>query len=332
MKYLFPTFFIQQLFFNSRAITQIKMQSVTLLTFDVDGTLVKSIKSNSIGQERTTHSKAFIHAIGKVFTDNDDFENIYSTPLEIIPERCYHGATDGLILLNTINHAFNIHPSKSSSRLQDLYMAMYKYFEKCSDDEICLSIQTLPGVINTLKSLANNEKAKGQIICGLVTGNVEGIARKKMRALGIYETGIFHEKANDQYWNGENDHTFLGGFGSDYCSCNIEDETRLFKDRGEQIVIAYKRALTLLNKNQKIVRVVHIGDAPNDILAAKWCYDEKKFSSDVIVSCIGVATGSYSANILDTFIGETIIGSYEPIILENGIADPNFINACGIIP
>ena len=64
------------------------------------------------------------------------------------------------------------------------------------------------------------------VMCGLVTGNVEGIARKKMRAVGIMQTGALSPPSLEQgaqYWGDEEADGFLGGFGSDYCSGRIDD-------------------------------------------------------------------------------------------------------------
>ena len=46
----------------------------------------------------------------------------------------------------------------------------------------------MPGVLDTLRDLASDEMRE-RAMCGLVTGNVEGIARKKMRAVGVCATG-----------------------------------------------------------------------------------------------------------------------------------------------
>ena len=43
-------------------------------------------------------------------------------------------------------------------------------------------------MLSTLRDLATAEMRE-RAACGLVTGNVEGIARKKMRAVGVYATG-----------------------------------------------------------------------------------------------------------------------------------------------
>lgn len=302
---------------------------VTLITFDVDGTLVKT---TNVKGDTNPHSQAFIHAAGKHYADSTEFENKYSTPIQLIPHEKYHGWTDGLIILNTIKYAFDVPASESSPKLQELFKTMYTYFTTLSDEEIASGIKPLPGVISTLENLTEHVAAKGNVLCGLVTGNVEGIARMKMRACGIYATGVFSEKSDEQTFDGENDHSFLGGFGSDFCSCDIDDPSRAHKDRGEQILIAYRRALTLLQENQELVRIVHVGDAPADILAAKWCSEEDgKLPAGVAVGCVGVATGSFSAAQLAELAGETVSGRWEPVVLEAGLADPGFIQACGIV-
>ena len=154
-----------------------------------------------------------------------------------------------------------------------------------------------------------------------------------MRATGILNAGILSpaSQSQKQLWQGVDDCSFLGGFGSDFCSGDIEDVTRIYKDRGEQICIAYNRAKEILKENERIVRVVHIGDAPSDILAAKMCYEELRFGVDVTVGCVAVATGKFSSSALNEFVGVTEKGKWEPVVLEHGLADPEFIKSCGII-
>lgn len=310
-----------------RIMTSVARRPVTLVTFDVDGTLVKG---TSPGMDATIHSKAFIHAVGKAFTSDSSFSDKYSTPLQLIPEHKYHGCTDGLISLYTAKYAFDMPAEESSPRLPDIFKYMYEYFAEFSDEDILRSIKPLPGVLDTLSKLAAPQYSHN-VLCGLVTGNVEGIARKKMRACGIVQTGVLSRKAPEQDWAGENEHSFLGGFGSDYCSCDIDDDSRPTKDRAEQIAIAYRRACTLLSEDQDLVRVVHVGDAPADILAAKYCAEQDKFGPGVTVSCVGVATGSYGAALLTDLAGETLRGKWEPVVLPLGLADPKFIDSCGIV-
>lgn len=82
--------------------------------------------------------------------------------------------------------------------------------------------------------------------------------------------------------------------------------------------------------DQEIVRVVHCGDAPGDVLAAKYCMEHNKFDDGVAVSCIAVATGRFTAEHLSSLFGDSKSGIWEPVVLEKGLADPSFIDACKI--
>ena len=105
----------------------------------------------------------------------------------------------------------------------------------------------------------------------------------------------------------------------------------LYKDRGEQIAVCYRRACTLLSANQRITRVIHVGDAPADILAAKWCYEADRLDPTVTVGCIGVATGKYSVEELSALTGASVDGKWEPVVLKDGINDSRFIEYCKIV-
>lgn len=326
------------------------VKSVTLITFDVDGTLVSgsgSVQSKRIGA--STHAKAFLHATGQYY-NRPDFANLYESPIDFVSVERYHGSTDGLIALNLVNSAFNVPPNIAVHDLPNIFSHMHEYFSLFSDEEIMKDMEPLPGVMDTLeKIVCSSHHVERRVICGLVTGNVEGMARKKMRAVGIFQTGVLHKTAADQkVWVGEEETSFLGGFGSDFCSGDIADPTRMYKDRGEQIAIAYRRACSLLDPDQRIDRVIHVGDAPADVLAAKYCYEEGKFrngpalndhkesakgeeSAMVVVSCIGVATGSYTAEQLAACAGQAVPGAWEPVVLERGLADPRFCEFCGIV-
>ena len=298
---------------------------VTLLCFDVDGTL---IHGSSHQAEYSAHARAFGHATGKVFNNQHDYEIECPSPLLKIESANYHGCTDGLISLHLARAAFGVPSTEAFPKLPSVFKSMYDYFSKFDDDEVIKGIEPLPGVIDTLQKLSS-EKYKDRYLAGLVTGNVEGIARKKMRATGIFNTGILSRKADDQTWDGENETTFLGGFGSDFCSGDIDDASRIYKDRGEQIMIAYRRAKTLLNDNQRIVRVVHVGDAPADVLAAR--YFSEIIDDDISVGCLAVATGKFSRKTLEDLFGNKIDGKWEPIVLEKGLSDENFIKHCKIL-
>ena len=298
-------------------------ERVTLITFDVDGTL---IHGSSAKAEHSKHANAFAYAVGKFIGGEQQLHLRIPTPLTAIPSDRYHGATDGLIALKLINSLYKKKDVKHEE-LQQIFRLMYEFYSSHSDEDAIEGTNVLPGVIEKLMILAN-ERKNGKLMVGLVTGNVEGIARKKMRATKIYDTGIFTCKAADQHFDGENHHTFLGGFGSDYCSFDIDDKSRLYKDRAEQIHIAYQRSLSLLSMNQEISRIIHVGDAPSDVLAIKHLYDEKKLPPTVCISCIAVATGKYSSNELHSLIGDPVQNKWDPHVLEKGIADDRFIDIC----
>jgi hypothetical protein len=151
-----------------------------------------------------------------------------------------------------------------------------------------------------------------------------------MQAVGLFGTNALSSPCKTQKdWPGSEELGFLGGFGSDYCSGDIDNIERNHLDRGEQIAIATKRCQNKLLDDGELQRVVHVGDAPADVLAAKW-YSEAKTDKDLCVGMVAVATGSYSADELRDLAGSPISGQWEPVILEEGMADPNFLSACGL--
>jgi hypothetical protein len=79
-----------------------------------------------------------------------------------------------------------------------------------------------------------------------------------------------------------------------------------------------------------------VGDAPADVLAAKSFSEQLRNTEnqdDNITLCVGmvaVATGSYSAEELRELAGTPIPGTWEPVVLERGMSDPDFLKACGL--
>ena len=90
--------------------------------------------------------------------------------------------------MNTIIHGYIASlPDDEKVSIDELEQCMVDTMQGCSiaslpEDKVAVGIFPLPGVIDTLLMLA---KMKDKVACRLVTGNVEGIARRKMRALGI---------------------------------------------------------------------------------------------------------------------------------------------------
>ncbi|KAL3933017.1 MAG: hypothetical protein SGBAC_010579 [Bacillariaceae sp.] len=300
----------------------VRTNAFTLITFDVDGTLVKG--SGQAAAEGA-HAKAFSHAVGSILGDGKPV-----TPVaESLPVHLYHGSTDGLILLRLAKATLGIDTDVSYPKLEEMFQCMFDYMASCSDEEIANHIAPLPGVLDQLKQLSG---MNDEVMSGLVTGNVEGIARLKMRAVGVWDTqALSPPSAMQKSWHGTEDISFLGGFGSDFCSGNIKDIARNHLDRGEQIAIATKRCQGLLQDEpaKQLERVVHVGDAPADVLAAK-AFSETLKGDKLCVGMVAVATGSYSAEELKELAGESIPGKWEPVVLEDGMNDPNFFTACGV--
>eukprot|EP00908_Phaeocystis_cordata_P000987 Transcript_11066.p1 GENE.Transcript_11066~~Transcript_11066.p1 ORF type:complete len:399 (+),score=127.75 Transcript_11066:176-1198(+) len=316
----------------------------TLITFDVDGTLVKGSGKQA---EASAHARAFAAAVGSVYGSGAPT----ALPAELLPRDKYHGSTDGLIALNMARAAFGTPPEVAAERLDEVWLSMYEYVARLPDAEVAKGIEPLPGVLDTLRALAADDMRE-RVACGLVTGNVEGIARKKMRSVGVHATGALAPPAAEQRWAGEEDAAFLGGFGSDFCSGQIDDGARNHLDRAEQIVIAARRcrASALAPPGgggggggaaagggdaaagaRALTRVVHVGDAPADVLAARACAERGLLGDGVCVGMVGVATGSYSSAQLAELAGPAVEGKWEPVILEEGIADPGFLAACGVV-
>mmetsp|Transcript_20078 Transcript_20078/g.29794 ORF Transcript_20078/g.29794 Transcript_20078/m.29794 type:complete len:319 (-) Transcript_20078:348-1304(-) len=300
------------------------VHSYSLITFDVDGTLVRGFGKAA---ESSAHAKAFSHAVGKVLGDGHPTKAV----ADALDGREYHGSTDGLILLRLARATLGIEPSESYPKLEDLMFEMYQYIQELPDEEIAKGIEPLPGVLDHLETLSN---MKDRVACGLVTGNVEGIARRKMRAVGVLNSSALappsQDQIDDKRWLCTQEISFLGGFGSDYCSGIIDDFSRNHLDRAEQIAIATKRCKDSLD-GDKLKRIVHVGDAPADVLAAKEFSQTMKNEADLCVGMVAVATGKYTAEELRQLAGEPELGSWEPVILEQGMADPNFLRSCGVI-
>ena len=295
----------------------------TLVTFDVDGTL---IHGSGEAAAESAHARAFGFAVETILGEGKS--NSITPVAEALPRRLYQGSTDGLILLRLARATLDIETSKSFPKLDAMMECMYDYISNLEEAEISKHIAPLPGVLECLETLSTMQD---EVLCGLVTGNVEGIARWKMHATGIWQTGALSPPCDSQkIWEGTEHIGFLGGFGSDYCSGDIDDLDRNHLDRGEQIAIATNRCKNKLGEGHQLLkRVVHVGDAPADVLAAK-AFSEQKTSGDLCVGMVAVATGSYGADELRELAGAPIPGKWEPVILEDGLADPNFLKACGL--
>jgi len=180
-----------------------------LVLFDIDKTLIKGSRA---------HSAAFSKAFRKVYG--------IATNIDIIN---HHGMTDQQIIIEVLKKN-GLDEQTIKLKLEKCIRTMSKSFdEMVKDDEIVV----LEGVRELLEELDKNN-----ILMGLVTGNLEPIARSKLKKVGL------------------NHYFKVGGFGSDDIN-----RTNLVK-------IAIKRAKKNFDSKPNN-NVFLFGDAPREIKAGK---------------------------------------------------------------
>ena len=259
---------------SSTAAIQVSgMTPKTLVTFDIDGTICRQKSKDS-----ALHSRAFSHAFQAVFGIDASINEIQ-----------HHGSTDQLILVKVLMHR-GVRKAEAEAKLPELMNAMLLFAEEnkhtCGD-----GLELLPGVKETLTQLRD----RGDVITGLVTGNLQPIAWMKMEALGL--TDCFTAPR-------------FGGFGSDHCSGEVDAS---HKDRAEFIRIARARAVLLHGiRDEDIVQQFHVGDAETDVEAAELGG----------ASAIGVATGIFSADQL-----RAKCRSQHSIVLPSMASFPDMVKA-----
>ncbi|GFR49030.1 hypothetical protein Agub_g11052, partial [Astrephomene gubernaculifera] len=175
---------------------------VTVISFDVDGTLIHSVGESA----NKLHKDAFSHGFKAVFG--------LDTNIDVIQ---HHGSTDPLIIIKVLEH-HGISKEEAMSKLQAVQAEMERYFT-AHRDQAAVGLELLPGVKELLARLQSVPRAA---TC-LVTGNLEPIGWGKMERLGILE--LFSQPR-------------FGGFGSDFCSGNTAETWR---DRGEFVRIAARK-------------------------------------------------------------------------------------------
>lgn len=201
-----------------------------LILFDVDGTLIKG---------SMVHLESPFVAIEKIFGIN------------IERWATQEGGTDKKDVME-IAKRNNINLSEVESKLEKIYNEMVRYFEENVDKDE--RVVLLPGVKELLKKLSEKN-----YILGLLTGNVEEIAKIKMKKNGI-------------------DHFFeVGAFGG------------TTENRSELAPKAIKQTEKKFKIRIKKEDVIIVGDTPNDIKCAK----------DNGVKIIAVCTGRFKKEELE---------------------------------
>ena len=180
-----------------------------LAFFDIDNTLIQSSSG---------HVEALLGAVREVYG--------LEVSIDVIN---HHGMTDQEIITRILAE-YGVNLADIETGLQDCLDCMpLKYAEIVESEKIVI----MEGVVDLMSKLEHNG-----FILGLVTGNLEMIARAKLKKIGI-------------------DHFFkIGGFGSDHIN-----RTNLVK-------IAIQRAEEQFNFDSHR-RVFHFGDAPQDMKAGR---------------------------------------------------------------
>jgi phosphoglycolate phosphatase-like HAD superfamily hydrolase len=200
-----------------------------LYLFDLDGTLMTSAGSGG---------RAFARACRELLGIERALDGII-----------LHGNTDPSILEEACRAKLGRAPSAGEQAA-----VLARYLQHLEEELRESRVEVLPGVAALLERL----EARGAQL-GLATGNVEGGARLKLSAAGLWHRFPF------------------GGFGSDH------------HERAELVRVAIARAEERAGCSIARHEIRLIGDTPRDIAAAR----------HVGVRAIGVATGMHDMDALD---------------------------------
>lgn len=214
-----------------------------LILFDVDQTIVSGTK---------VHEEAFNHAAKKVYGVVADVRALNTA-----------GKTDKLIALELLGKA-GIPEEKAAEKLEEYFEEMARYYLSEADAGEN-GLRMLPGVNELM-----DELDRRGFTVGLLTGNLERIARKKLKFAGVKK--VFE----------------LGGFG---------DSEHV--DRAELVQRAIERAEKQTGIRMPEDRVVLVGDTPGDVQAARIAG----------AKCIAVATGMFGRKELEAAGADLVVDS-----------------------
>ncbi|MEJ7783537.1 MAG: haloacid dehalogenase-like hydrolase [Solirubrobacteraceae bacterium] len=202
-------------------------EALVLLLFDIDGTLL---------QKASREHVSAMHAA---------LQRVYGLTR---PARVEAAGRTDLDIARHIALLAGIPAVSFDDGVGDLQVAVAEEYARLVPDD--LSDRVAPGVCDLLEELAQ----RGDVLLSLVTGNLEPVARMKLRSAGI----------GGHFPAGQ------GGFGSDH------------EDRTELPAIARARA-GADGEDHPRERTLVIGDTPRDIACAR---------ADG-VRCVAVAGGPY---------------------------------------
>lgn len=178
-----------------------------LVLFDIDKTLIKSARG---------HHLSFSEGFKKVYGINTDIDIIE-----------HDGMTDQQIIIEVLKKN-GVNEEEIKSKMAECMSVMVEYFNQVVKDEKIIILDGVPELLVELE--------KNNVLIGLLTGNLEPIARAKLTKIGL------------------NHYFKLGGFGSDDIN------------RANLVKIAVGRAQDKFNFNRDVFLV---GDALKDMEAGK---------------------------------------------------------------
>lgn len=199
-----------------------------LVLFDIDGTL---LRTDGAGR------RAMEGALLAVFNASGDEHYRYDgkTDRQIIREQMRHAGVDDATITARIADVLELYVQRLDAEL----------VRGAARSQLCGGVMPLLDAV----------EADGGIVMGLLTGNIEHGARRKLGSVGI-EFSRFRVNA----------------FGSDH------------EERPQLPAVAQRRAAELLGRTIPGEQIVIIGDTPADIHCGR----------ALGVRAIGVATGRYS--------------------------------------
>jgi phosphoglycolate phosphatase len=293
---------------------------LTLVTWDIDGTLLRATGDRA----NALHRSAFEAAWQAVYGTRIDLASLphqgSTDPLILIKGAVTAGlaagagevmGSDGDNTSTTGSSSVPLPPTAvAGSPLAAMVRAMLAHFSE-NAHTVADGLELLPGVEALLAALS----AREDVLVGLVTGNLRPIADAKVSALGVRHHFHSSEDGCGMGCGGGGDGgdgsgsdpsstappAPLGGFGSDHCSGGFEAPAA---DRAELIRVAARRAAAVAGlpedgypSSSLSLRVAHLGDTPFDVRAALAAG----------ATPVGVATGVHSREELEAAGGPGVV-------------------------